>query len=66
MDLIGCDHVVEYGQTEAFLGLEDPVQVAVPIARSEKSGILSVSLLNGLNGAERLNDLNDWNELPMK
>jgi hypothetical protein len=28
-----------------------------------RSGILSVSLLNGLNGAQRLNDWNVWNGL---
>ena len=56
-------HVIEDGETEAFFCLENPVQITAPIARSERSGILSVSLLNGLNGAQRLNDWNNWNGL---
>ena len=59
MNVVRGDHIVEHGQTEAFFCLEKPVQITAPIAHSEEVEILSVSLLNGLNGAKRLNDWND-------
>ena len=31
MNVIGCDHVVQYGQTEALPRLENPMQVTAPI-----------------------------------
>jgi hypothetical protein len=65
MNVIRGDHIIEHAKTETLLRLEQPVQVAAPIAPSEKSGILSVSLLNGLNGAKRLNVWNDWNSSPL-
>jgi hypothetical protein len=65
MNVIRCHRIIEDRQTEALLGLEDPMKITAPIARSEKSGILSVSLLNGLNGAKRLNVWNDWNSSPL-
>jgi hypothetical protein len=60
MNVIRCHGIIQDTQTETFLRFENPMQVTAPIARSEKSGILSVSLLNVLNGAKRLND---WNVL---
>ena len=41
MNMVRGDHIVEHGQTEAFFCLENPVQIAATVARSERSGILS-------------------------
>jgi hypothetical protein len=57
VSVIGCDHVVEHAQTEPLLGFENPAQITAPVDHFERSGISSrVPLLNGLNGAQRLND----------
>ena len=63
MYMVRCDRVIEHAQTKAFLRLENPMQVPASVERFESSGILSVYLLNGLNGAKRLNGLNDLNGL---
>jgi hypothetical protein len=33
MDMVGCHHVVQYGETEPLLCFKDPMQVPAPIAR---------------------------------
>jgi hypothetical protein len=33
MDMVGCHHVVQYGETEPLLCCKDPMQVPAPIAR---------------------------------
>jgi hypothetical protein len=35
VDVIGCHHVVEHAQTQAFLSCEHPVQIAALVPRSE-------------------------------
>jgi hypothetical protein len=36
MNVIGRHHVIEHAQAKAFLGLEQPMQIAPPITGSEK------------------------------
>jgi hypothetical protein len=61
MNVVRGDHIVEHGQTEAFFCLENPVQITAPITHSDISRYSrDVIFINGLNGAQRLND---WNVL---
>ena len=63
--MVGCHHVVEHAQTVPLLCFKEPMEITAPITcfRKKWNLVLSVSLPNGLNGAQRLNGLNDWNEL---
>jgi hypothetical protein len=62
--VIRCHRIIEDGQTEAFPGFEDPMQVTATITHPEFSGDShDVIFINVLNEAQRWNDLNDWNKL---
>src|SRR5215510_5484041 len=64
MNVIRGDHIIEHAKTETLLRLEQPVQVAAPIAHPDFSGgSHDVIFINVLNEAQRLNDWNDWNKL---
>jgi len=63
MNVVRGDHIVEHGQTEAFFCLENPVQTTAPIAHFRERWILSVSLLNGLNGAKALERLERFEQI---
>jgi hypothetical protein len=60
MYMIGCDNVVDDAESEALLRLEKPMQIDSPLACSEMFSPCFY-ILNGLNGATRLNDWNGWN-----
>ena len=38
MNVIGCHRIIEDGQTEAFPGFEDPMQVTATVTHLEFSG----------------------------
>ena len=46
MNVIRGDHIIEHAKTETLLRLEQPVQVAAPIALPYFSKNLSISFLN--------------------
>jgi hypothetical protein len=55
--MIARNRVVQHRQAEALLSLEEPVQITSSVAC--KLFLTEALGLNGLNGATRLNDLND-------
>ena len=60
--MVGRNYIIENRQAQAFLGLEDPVQVTATVTHPEFSGDShDVIFINVLNEAQRWNDLNDWN-----
>ena len=57
---------VEHRETEALLGFEEPAQVTAPVPSLEKRGSSNpFTSSNVLNEAQRLNDLNVLNKLPV-
>jgi hypothetical protein len=50
MDVVGCHHVAEYGETEAFLRFENPAYVPARVTHSDISGnSCAVIFINVLN-----------------
>ena len=62
--MIRCHRIIEDGQTEAFPGFEDPMQVTATVTHPEFSGDShDVIFINVLNEAQRWNVWNNWNGL---
>lgn len=51
---IGCHHVVQYGETEPLLCLENPAQITAPIVHPRNSRNAPVLLPFGFKRLERL------------
>jgi hypothetical protein len=62
--MVGRNYIIENRQAVTLLRLEQPVQVAAPIAHPDLDGDShDVIFINDLNEASRWNDWNDWNKL---